>query len=110
MVLRSFYRRRCPLFLVLSTRHPVQLRSCPIQELRSAFRADEAATERAEIGRLRAGGADRVRTGGLITGPHVCCADGRMHSPFRKPPPETQRLAMVAPSQARTMRHLMPEP
>src|ERR1700732_4295778 len=69
MVLQPFHRRRRPLFLVLSTRHPVQPRSCPIKELPGAFRADEAAAERAEISRLRAGGADRVRTGGLCVAP-----------------------------------------
>ena len=40
MVLRPFHRRRCPLLLVLSTRHPIQPRSFPIQELHGAFRAD----------------------------------------------------------------------
>src|ERR1700746_1673347 len=67
MVLRPFPRRRRPLLLVLSTRHPVQPRSFPIQELHRAFRPHEAAAEGAKIARLRAGGADRVRASGLTT-------------------------------------------
>jgi glutathione S-transferase len=36
------------------------------QQLHGAFRADAAASQRAKIARLRAGGADRVRPGRLI--------------------------------------------
>src|SRR3974377_871242 len=67
MVLRPFPRRRCPLLLVLSTRHPIRPRSFPIQELHRTFRAHEAAAERAQIARLRAGRADQFRPGRLIT-------------------------------------------
>src|SRR5271166_129584 len=67
MVLRPFHRRRCPFLLVLSTRHPIQSRSFPIQELHGTFRADAAAAERAKTAGLRARGADWVRPGRLIT-------------------------------------------
>jgi glutathione S-transferase len=44
----------------------IQPRSFAIQQLRGAFRADAAASQRAKIARLRARGADRVRPGRLI--------------------------------------------
>jgi glutathione S-transferase len=70
--------------LVFSTRHPIQSRSFPIQELHRAFRADAAAAQRAKIARLRTRGADRLRPGGLIT---FRAARRSGPSPTRRRPP-----------------------